>query len=294
MIEFAGRSSVNTGKFSGFLNNLDAGVPDKYDINFTGAQYDFDTSSKYISNDFPGFGASHSNYETKIIAGNTFDFPYVHGKAILSSGYSFVSSSDESVWDKDIDITKYKFVDIILGEEKETSWQKSFADSVDGKQFKTFPLKFQNAIKKYTETGGNLFISGAYVGTDLFSKKDTIDIKFATQVLKYYWEAGYASVDGEVQSISDSILVKNANLKFNTQLNDSIYAVEAPDAILPVKESKTIFRYSENNFSAGTAYKDKYGVVVLGFPFETILNENTRGPIDAWHIKLFGTVIINK
>ncbi len=147
-----GPRSVNTEKFSGFLNYLDAGVPYKYDINFTGTQYNFDPAASYISNDAPGYGASHSNYETKIIAGNTFDFPYAHGKAILSSGYSFVSSSDESVWDEDINISKYKFIDIILGEEKETSWQKSFADSVNGKQFKTFPLKFQNVIRNYTES----------------------------------------------------------------------------------------------------------------------------------------------
>ncbi len=271
-----GPRSVKMDKFSGFLNNLDAGVPYKYDINFTGTQYDFDPNSTYISNDAPGYGASHSNYETKVIAGNTFDFPFIHGKAILNAGYSYVSSSDESVWDEDINISKYKFIDIILGEEKETSWQKSFADSVNGKQFKTFPLKFQNVIKKYTESGGNLFISGAYVGTDLFSKRDTVDMKFATQVLKYYLQAGYASIDGGVESIKDSILDKNILFHFNTELNDSIYAVEAPDAILPVREGKSILRYSENNFNAGTAYKDKYGVVVLGFPFETILSEKNR------------------
>ena len=271
-----GPRSVNTKEFTGFINYLDAGVPYKYDINFTGAQYDFNPNSPYITNDFPGFGASHSNYETKIIAGNTFDFPYIHGKAILNTGYSFVSSSNESVWDDDINISKYKFVDIILGEEKETSWQKPFTDSVNGKQFKTFPLKFRIVIKKYTETGWNLFISGAYVGTDLYSKRDTVDIKFAAQVLKYNWQAGYASVDGKVESIKDSILDKNILLHFNTELNDSIYAVEAPDAILPVKESKSILRYSENNFSAGTAYKDKYGVIVLGFPFETILGEKEK------------------
>ncbi len=271
-----GPRSVKTDKFSGFLNNLDAGVPYKYDINFTGAQYDFDPNSPYISNDAPGFGASHSNFETKIVAGNTFDFPFIHGKAIMNSGYSFVSSSDESVWDKNINLSKYKFVDIILGEEKETSWQKPYADSVNGKQFKTFPLRFQNVIRKYTDAGGNLFISGAYVGTDLFSNRDTVDIKFAKDVLKFRLDAGYASVDGEVESKGDSILGKNLKLHFNTELNDSIYAVEAPDAILPVKDSKTILRYSENQFSAGTAFKDKYGVVVLGFPFETILGEKDR------------------
>jgi len=37
-----------------------------------------------------------------------------------------------------------------------------------------------------------------------------------------------------------------------------------------------VLRYTENNTSAGVAYKGKYGVVVLGFPFETIESEAMR------------------
>jgi hypothetical protein len=35
-------------------------------------------------------------------------------------------------------------------------------------------------------------------------------------------------------------------------------------------------RYLENNFSAAVGYKGNYGIVVLGFPFETILGEKNR------------------
>ena len=271
-----GPQKISSEKFSGFLNNLDAGVPDKYDINFTGTQYNFDPQSDYISNDAAGFGASHSNYETKIIAGNTFDFPFIHGKAIMNAGYSFVSSSDEAVWDGNINLSKYKLADIILGEEKETPWQKPFADSVNGKQFKTFPKKFQNKIKSYTAAGGNIFISGAYAGTDLFTKKDSLDMQFAKDVLKFTLDSDHASLTGKLEISDSNFLNSNSDFQFNTELNDSIYAVEAPDAILPVKDGKTFLRYSENKFSAGTIYKNNYGSVVLGFPFETILGESAR------------------
>ena len=57
----------------------------------------------------------------------------------------------------------------------------------------------------------------------------------------------------------------------------SIYAVESPDGIEPSDASaSTIFRYSENNVSAGVAYRDDYGVVTLGFPFETVVDQNAR------------------
>ncbi|MEO8398680.1 MAG: xanthan lyase, partial [Ignavibacteriaceae bacterium] len=283
-----GPEKINENNFKGFLYYLDAGVPDKYDINFTGTQYDFDPNSEYQSNDAPGHGASHADFETKIIAGNSFDFPFIHGKAIASAGFSFVSSSDGSVCNSEIDISKYKFIDIILGEEKETKWQNNFADSINGKQFKAFPISFQNQIKKYTDGGGNLFISGAYAGKDLFSKRDSVDINFAQKVLKFNWATDHASVTGEVESVDESIFNKSNFINFNTNLNDSIYAVESPDAVNPVKESKTILRYNENKFSAATAYKDKYGVIIFGFPFETILNETIRNDVMKSIIKYFG------
>jgi len=65
-------------------------------------------------------------------------------------------------------------------------------------------------------------------------------------------------------------------IEFNTSFNDSIYKVEAPDELGSVKGSEVLLRYSENNFSAAVGYKEKYGVVSLGFPFETILGEKQR------------------
>ena len=133
-------------------------------------------------------------------------------------------------------------------------------------------------IKSYCLAGGNLFLSGAYVGSDLYFNKDTNDIKFANDYLKYNWDADHASKTGRVNASGLSFL-PGYNFSFNTGLNDSIYAVVAPDAIEHTDESTTILRYSENEFSAGTAYKKNYGVIVFGFPFETILGQYNRDQI---------------
>jgi hypothetical protein len=273
-----GPASVQTDLFTGFLNDIDTGVPDKFDLSYTGKQYNFNPDSKWFTDDDPGFGASHSDFETKIIAGNSFDFPFVHGQSIKKNGYSFVSSSDEAVWDSLIDISKYNFIDLILGEEKQTHWQKPFADSVNGIQFKTFPEKFQKVIEDYLKSGGNIFISGAYVASDLFANTnpDSSDMLFARNILKFSWSNNYADKTGEVYSIPSSFSSDTLNLEYNTKLNDSIYAVEAPDALYPFGGSETIFRYYENSMGAGIGYKKDYGVVVLGFPFETILGMGNK------------------
>jgi hypothetical protein len=285
----SGPASIETEQFTGFLNFQDAGVPDYYDLGFTGSQIDFNPNSNYLTNDYPGHGNSHADYETKIIAGNTFDFSIIHGEAIKNADYSFVTVSDEVVNDAMIDLQKYDVVDLILGEEKETPFPKAFGDSLNGKQFKAFPKSLQKQITDYLNSGGNIFISGAYVASELFntSKIDSADALFATEILKFIFANSHGSKSGKVFLVDSTFGAKQFSLKFNTELNDKIYAVEAPDAINPVKGSKSIFRYSENSLGAGTAFKNKYGVVTLGFPFETVLSEQKRNELMQMILKYF-------
>jgi hypothetical protein len=46
--------------------------------------------------------------------------------------------------------------------------------------------------------------------------------------------------------------------------------------------------YTENNYSAGVTFKDKYGSIVIGFPFETIKTELDRNDFMKYVIKYFG------
>ncbi|MBF6627074.1 MAG: hypothetical protein ITG04_01015, partial [Proteiniphilum sp.] len=54
--------------------------------------------------------------------------------------------------------------------------------------------------------------------------------------------------------------------------------VENPDAIEPADENAfTVFRYSENNLSAGILYQgDHYNSCILGFPIEAIKGQENR------------------
>ncbi len=277
----SGPAVIEDSKYNGFFNTIDPGIPDKYDLSFTGNQYDFDSTHPFISNDEPGWGASYADYEAKIIAGNTFDYPYIHGVSIKESGYSFVSAGVEAVEDSSFGIFNYKFVDLILGEQKYANFKKERVDSLEKDNYKTFPKKLQKIIEKYTQSGGNLFISGSYVGSDLFNnqKTDSTEINFAEKVLKYKLDTDHASRNGEVYSVNTDFIKGFTNIKFNTELNDSIYAAQAPDAINSADGSKVILRYTENKFPAGIAYKAKYGIIILGFPFETIKTEIERNLI---------------
>ena len=274
----SGPGVVESSSFEGFLSSLDRGVPDRYELGFTGEQFDFNRSSPFRSNDGPGHGASFADNEGKVIAGNTFDYPFVHGSAIKACGFSFSSASSEALMDSMVSLDNYRFVDFILGKEKETHWPKSFGDSINQVQFRTVPMKLQQIIREYCNRGGNLFLSGSFIGADLFShpKEDSASIKYAWKVLHFDWSTGHASRSGAVFSANSSMLPRNKELSFNVDLRRDIYTVESPDAIIPIEGSEQLLRYAENQFGAAVGYRKSYGLVVMGFPFETIIDPALR------------------
>lgn len=263
---------------AGFLDDLDHGVPYIKDISYIGKMKEYRRSIPWMDDDASGFGDSYGNYETQVIAGNTFDYPAVHGAAILKAGYSFVSSSDESVENGQVSLNDYKYTDLILGKECQTKMGRG---SVKPLEFKTFSKPMQDAITAYCNQGGNIFISGAYVGTDLWDNPlapaEEADKKFATEVLKYKWRVGQAAIMGKVKSVASPFPALSGNYTYYNELNADSYVVESPDAIEPAtKDAYTVMRYSENNLSAGVAYQGAYKTCVLGFPFEAIRTDSER------------------
>ena len=261
---------------AGFHDELDHGVPDKRDFKYIGSMTEFRRKIPWMDDDAPGFGASRANYETQVIAGNTFDYPDVHGKAIVKSGYSFISCSNEAVMDGQIKMTDFKYVDLILGKQRLT---KSGRGGVHPLEFKTFPDKLQTAIRDYCKSKGNLFITGAFVGSDLWDNDSPrqSDKDFAMNILKYKWRTGQAAITGKVKSVASPFSDFSGKYDYFNELNSDSYVVESPDALEPSgDDSYTVFRYSENNLSAGVAYSGDYRICILGFPFESLKVETQR------------------
>ena len=270
---------------AGFLDEQDHGVPYIHDISYIGKMKEYRRSIPWMDDDASGFGDSYGNYETQVIAGNTFDYPAIHGAAILKAGYSFVSVSNESLspvgkGEKNIpvDMREYRYVDLILGKQCQTKMGRG---GVKPLEFKTFSKPMQEAIVAYCKQGGNIFVSGAFVGTDLWDNRlataDEADKKFAMEVLKYKWRVGQAATMGKVKSVASPFPALSGNYTYHNELNADSYVVESPDAIEPAtKDAHTVMRYSENNLSAGVAYQGDYKTVVLGFPFESIRTDSER------------------
>lgn len=267
----SGPAVINTFDKAGFDLEQDPGVPYLSNISFSGAQIGFDRAQAGKEGE-GSLGYSGSELEGMKIAGNTFDYPFIHGKAIQAAGkYSFVSCSDEAVENGTVTLEDYPVVDYILGMEKE--------DPVHKVYYKTFSSAMQRTITSYCQSGGNLFVSGAYVGSDMSGTQGNRE--FTEKILKYGYQSSMTDKSSNrINGLGRTITIPRVP-------NETSYAVPAPDCIVPVDTAFPVFTYVPGNQSAGIAYKGNYRTFVLGFPFESIQSEADRATIMAGILGFF-------
>jgi hypothetical protein len=284
----SGPAFFDNGNMAGIAWWEDEGVADGKDFSHSGNQYDFSRNSNWLHDDSPGWGASDADRETLEVMGNTFSFPLIHGKALRDAGYPFVSVSDEVFESPGYNAGEYRAVDIIFGEERGT---ESFNGTLV-KDFRVITPALVNSINRYISNGGNLFISGAYIGTDMIENKDSLAIRFASDVLHYSWRTNHATRVGSVTVTDQAARFFPGQVQFNTADRPDLYKVESPDAIEPSGDGAIrIYRYTSGGCSAGVAYKGSYRTVVLGFPFETVLTDAQRTELMKRVMEFFTTTI---
>ena len=264
--------TFNEQNMSGVMRNIDQGVAYNYDFWTTGNQYDFCKESEWVDDDKPGHGASYGDLETTVFRGNTFDFAKTHGAALLNAGYSFTTVSDEAFENHDFSNQQYALLDILMGEEKTTK----LPGNLGTVKYKIYTPGFIASVKKFTEKSTPIFMSGAYVGTEL-ERDSTLAVE-VKGILGFKHRTNHAVRKVKFYGVDDGFRLK---AEVNTEYRMDLYPVEAPDAIEPAnKNGKTVFRYSENNTSAGVAFSNKkYKTVILGFPFEAIVLEQDRNAL---------------
>lgn len=274
----------------GFDYGSDYGVPYIRDISYTGAQTEMRRWIEWTSDDSPGFGASRADMETRVVAGNTFDYPVVHGRAIAAAGYSFVSTSLGGYLANGYD--NIRIVDLILGKQKEIKT----GSGRFGSRFKAIPDTLQRRLSALADRGGRLMVSGAYVATDFFDNPHSAgndrerDRRFASSVLGTGWRTGKATDIGSVKEVKSRFPeFSTETYDFNTELNAECYAVESPDSFYPLTPAgEAILRYTENDYIAATAYDPgTHRAVTMGFPFETIKGERGREKLMGQILQFF-------
>ena len=260
---------------AGFLYDIDGGVPYKHTVAFTGYQYNFDRASEWKDDLIdPGYGASNSDYDAQLTAGNTFDYPHIHGKALAAIGYSYLSTSDEAVNNGTTRLSNYRYVDVILGKERATI----LGNDSSRYDFEALPLSFTTALEQYCLGGGNLLISGAYIGQDANegAMSSTHARDFIANILHCEWiSSRSAHNDASIECVTPEYNMPT--LQWNSKPNPHCYAVEQTEILYPADEQAVTFlKYANGDGAAIACMGDGYRCCTLGFPIEVIDNNKAR------------------
>lgn len=281
--------SIQGDSIAGFYNRYDSGVAYIEDISFIGEQTNFDRSLSRSENDNNALGQCYNDYEAEVVAGNTFDYAYQHGCSIVNAGYAFASTSRRAVEQEGVSLGGYDVVDVIMGKQRTTV----IGRGAMGYRYQAFGEDMKRVLRNYCSGGGAVLLSGSYMLTDLWESPLATDDdrKFAQSVLRVNFGGGMATRRGNVVATPSKFSRKDLNFEFCTELNDKIYCVESPEVVRPVgKESFTALRYKSNGQSAAVAAGGNHRSFVMGFPFETILEESERNRVMERALKyLMGT-----
>ena len=283
----------DTPNYGGFMDNIDSGVPYVREINFIGEQNQFDRTKVWTDDDNPGFGGSYTNRGGRVIAGNTFDYPALHGRVLLNAGYAFCSVSVD--YFPSMDAAGYAAVDLICGKQVTTRIGRGAVPD----RYTVFPAPMQDALRKYAAAGGSILVAGAYIGTDAWDQvyPGAFPIKnadqtraFIQEVLGYKWVTNFGDVTGIIVPKPGAAIQLSDPMKYNRLFDEHYYRVENPDGIEPAGENaRTFLRYAGTDIPAATVFDDgKRRVVACGFPLEAL---TTEGALEAVLLTSMGFLV---
>lgn len=276
----SGPSWIDSPSYAGFDAGTDSGVPYINDISYVGEVYDFRRDREWFSDDAAGVGASYDDCAGLVVAGNTFDYVYVHGRALLELGRSFCSMSSSAFCDGS---GQYDVLDLICG--KQVTTMVGRGEKPD--KYRVFTPELQEALRNFVSAGGDVIVSGANIATDIWSDvyPVKVDKEFAEQsrefvknVLGYTFQSDHGTNKGSVDG-----------KPFYSTLNSDCYCVENPDAIAPAgSSSRTVMRYDGTGRSAAVYFDaGGYKVASFGFPLEVLKSADQRRDVIGEALNFF-------
>ncbi len=183
-----------------------------------------------------------------------------------SFGTNFNTASNSAVLAGQMNLNNYDFVVWFLGDESTTD--------------ETFNSLEQEIVRQYLRQGGKLFVTGSEIGYDLFGNGTTQDKLFFNNFLKSNYimdNSGSLSVNGETGTVFQGLSFNYGLISAGAPYNE-----DYPDALDTIGGSQVLLRYANSRIAA-VGYKGLFeggtkngGVMVMGFPFETIIGQTAR------------------
>ena len=227
------------------------------------------------SDDGPGFGGSYTDRAGELVAGNTFDYPFIHGQSLIRLGRPFCSMSAEAFCADTTLASKYRSLDLICGAQVTT---KSGSGAYP-ERFEVFPEQLQTALSAWSRRGGDILISGSRIATDVWARvydftPDSLKVAntktFVADVLGYRWASSHGTNTGLMDG-----------MPFYDAPNPERYHVPNPDGIRPAHQGAAVWlRYGSSGVPAAVRYRSAGNKVVsVGVPVECLKRPEDRDRI---------------
>jgi len=249
---------IDSPRYAGFMSRTDSGVPYINDISYIGENYDFDKESKWISDSEPGFGATHPDNVGLLVAGNIFNYPFIHGRSLMKLGVAFCSMSAEAFTSGVENASAYRALDLICGKQSMTRMGSGRLPD----RYPVYSKALKSALVSWTSAGGNVIVSGSSIASDR-SNADG----FSSRVFGFSMESSNATGSSRI-----------GNYPFHSHPNSECYCIEAPDGLSPAgSRTKIVLRYEDTGIPAAVHYSASgYKVFASGVPFECIVSPDER------------------
>ena len=259
----SGPARIENDDSLGFDLVEDIGVPYDYTTALTGKQTNF--SRNAMGRDgIQSLGYGTSELVGKVIAGNRFDGIQIHTNALATSvpNVSVSSISREAFVNLSAEqLNRYELVAYICGQEREADHNLL--------AYKSLPRDVRAQLERYTQQGGNVFLSGSYWGSDMRSLEEQ----------QFLQNTFAVRVPGRVANDTlEGVWGMNASMALYNQPNAQHYFVQHTDVVEPTQPSAfSAFSYGQGGYSAAVANNSgNYRSLALGFPFECIKDDTLR------------------
>ena len=253
----AGPQPVDEGARCGFDFDTDPGVVYQHSPSYCGRQLYFNKDGLNGAGDTE-LGHSGNELEGLLMAGNTFDFPAQHARDFLSGDTTLsLSSCSHAALADGLPTSPYHAIDLILGAQR--------ADGYSLTSRPAFSPDLCRALRAYTQQGGALLASGAYIGEEAAPD-------FAESVLHLQSSARYA-----LDESSCRLTGMNTAFSIYCAPNEERYSVRRLSAFVPAADAFASVTDSLHQHALAVAYNGKDSrTLTYGFPLECIREPETR------------------
>lgn len=253
----AGPIPVDNDSIRGFRLDIDPGVLDVKSPVYCGSQYIFSKDS------WNTIGQSSNELEGMILAGNTHDYCTQYTQDILSGTTEYNISSCTSSALPTFDTSSFHLVNLIFGAQKQDGYSLC--------NYKTFTSDLMSAINSYASKGGNLLLSGAFIGSDMQGAEERM---FTGNIFKFNYETSLP-----LDSIT-SIDGMNTSVQVFHRPNELHYWVRTADVLRGTEGSFCTMLYKQTDLPSAIAYNGTdRKALSFGFPLECITDETVRRSI---------------